>query len=391
MPETIHNNEHNVKVDVSNDELYSLNILDHLKNIIILLSPAGIIQVVNRTACNILGYKCEELIGQLPDKILTNEKGMKWSRVEELLDNGKMNESDMVLITKSGGRMNVSVSLSAIYDESNNIQSILCDGHNFCEDTRQELVDKHEELNRVFRQVEIAKKEWEKTLDCAGDMIILTDSDGIIKRTNRAVKDFTGMPFTEILGRTWEDLIVENDLEAMTLYVESTELLHRPTQRWFELNAYPFDDSELEYSGSVLVIHETTEIRQVTEKLENTGKSVERQRDNLQKALNEICILMQNVIKDKHSGLQLTNPHLKKCYEIKDCNKDDCSCYGKDAMRCWQVAGTFCGDDVQGTFAQKYVSCSECSVYKIATKDPINQISEHFNNMIHLLEHSSKR
>ncbi len=391
MPETLSNeNGSNINLDLSSKEMYSLRILDHLKNIIIILSPAGIIQVVNSTGCKVLGYKVEELVGQLPDKILNNNKNVKWSRVEELLDNGKMNENDMVLIRKDGGRMNVSVSLSAIYDESKNIQGIVCDAHNFCEDTRQELVEKHEELNKVFRQVEIAKKEWEKTLDCAGDMIILTDSDGTIKRTNRAVKDFTGKPFTEILGMTWEDLIIENDLEVMTLYVGSTELFHRSSQRWFEFNAYPFDNSELEYSGSVLVIHETTEIRQAAERLESTSHSIEEHRDSLQKALDEICALMQDVIQHKKLDVKLTNPHLKKCYEIKACDKDDCYCHGKEAMRCWQVAGTFCGGEVQGEFAQKYFSCSECSVYKIATKDPMNQISEHFNNMMHILEHGCK-
>lgn len=99
---------------------------------------------------------------------------------------------------------------------------------------------------------------------------------------------------------------------------------------------------------------------------------------------------MQNVIRYKKTDVKLTNPHMRKCYEIKACDNDDCACHGKEAMRCWQVAGTFCGDEVQGTFAQKYVSCSECRVYKIATKDPIHEIGEHFNNMMHILGYDSK-
>lgn len=38
---------------------------------------------------------------------------------------------------------------------------------------------------------------------------------------------------------------------------------------------------------------------------------------------------------------------------------------GKNAGRiCWAVAGTFCGGVVQGTFAQKQVSCMSCDFYK---------------------------
>jgi hypothetical protein len=31
---------------------------------------------------------------------------------------------------------------------------------------------------------------------------------------------------------------------------------------------------------------------------------------------------------------------------------------------CWAVTGTFCGNKVQGTFAQKELSCMNCDFYK---------------------------
>jgi hypothetical protein len=38
---------------------------------------------------------------------------------------------------------------------------------------------------------------------------------------------------------------------------------------------------------------------------------------------------------------------------------------GKNGGRiCWAVAGTFCGDKVQGTFAEKGPSCMSCDFYK---------------------------
>jgi hypothetical protein len=38
---------------------------------------------------------------------------------------------------------------------------------------------------------------------------------------------------------------------------------------------------------------------------------------------------------------------------------------GKNAGRiCWAIAGTFCDGKVQGTFAQKQVSCMSCEVFK---------------------------
>jgi PAS domain S-box-containing protein len=244
----------------------------------------------------------------------------------------------------------------------------------------------NKQLNTLLKQIEIAKKEWEETMDCVGDMIILTDSDGIIKRINRAVAEFTGKSYEEILGATWEDLIIENEMEATTLYAGCTELCHRPTRRWFELNAYPFEDNDLGFSGNVLTIHETTEVKRITEALEKSKGRADRDRKNLKEALTRLCSLMENVIQQGDMNVRVPNPNLRKCYEVKNCNNESCPCHGMEAVRCWQVAGTFCNDKAQGSFAQKYGNCSECEVYKKATSDPIHKIGEHFNNMMHIFD-----
>jgi hypothetical protein len=74
----------------------------------------------------------------------------------------------------------------------------------------------------------------------------------------------------------------------------------------------------------------------------------------------------------------------KNCWEIKKCGREpngakhqelgvcpatvdssyDGANNGKNAGRiCWAVAGTFCGGKIQGTFAQKEVSCMYCDVF----------------------------
>ncbi|MEW6602633.1 MAG: PAS domain S-box protein [Nitrospirota bacterium] len=270
-------------------------------------------------------------------------------------------------------------------DSNDDSRNALTNGAGAKKSNRREINNKHDRLDDFFKKIEIAKKEWEKTMDCVGDMIILTDSDGIIKRINRSVREFTNKTYEEILGRTWEDVITDHELEAMTLFSGCTELRHRPTGRWFELTAYPVNDSELEFSGNVLTIHETTEVKNITEKLEKSNKKIERERKKIQNTLSEICYLMQNVIQMKDINVRFSNPHLVRCYEMKNCDKKDCVCYGKEAMRCWQVAGTFCDGEVQGAFAHKYRNCTECEVYKHATSDPVFQIGEHFNNMMHVL------
>lgn len=36
---------------------------------------------------------------------------------------------------------------------------------------------------------------------------------------------------------------------------------------------------------------------------------------------------------------------------------------------CWVVAGSMCGGEIQGTFAQKFASCSKCSFYQLVRRE----------------------
>lgn len=57
-------------------------------------------------------------------------------------------------------------------------------------DSRSRAILQQRELEKMFRQVETVKKEWERMLDCTGGMVILVDSDGTVKRCNQAFKTF---------------------------------------------------------------------------------------------------------------------------------------------------------------------------------------------------------
>jgi hypothetical protein len=64
----------------------------------------------------------------------------------------------------------------------------------------------------------------------------------------------------------------------------------------------------------------------------------------------------------------------RNCWEVKKCgripggDKVDslgiCPAYPDHGSDCWRLAGTFCGGKVQGTSAQKLMSCVECNFYK---------------------------
>ena len=43
---------------------------------------------------------------------------------------------------------------------------------------------------------------------------------------------------------------------------------------------------------------------------------------------------------------------------------------GRNAGRaCWSIAGTFCGGEPQGTFVDKYASCTQCNFYELVVQE----------------------
>jgi two-component system NtrC family sensor kinase len=375
------------------------NYLDVASVMLIALNATGHVTLINKKGCEILGYDENEILGKnWFDNFIPKEMKEATKAVFSGLMAGKIEVNEQYenpLLTRNGEIRIIEWKNTVLTDTTGKITGTLSSGEDItrrkeaekeADESRRMLIKEHEELNTLFHKIEIAKKEWEKTIDCIGDMIIITNDRGEIMRVNHVVKDFVEKPYPEILGSNWEDIIKEKGLESHTFYSGGVELYQKSTGNWFQLNSYPFNSEDIGYSGAVITLHNTTEIKQIAAKLEETTKEINEEREKLSRALERISRLIQNVTHHKTYEISLDNPHLTTCYELKNCKKEDCPCHGKGATRCWQIAGTFCGGEVQGAFAQKYKNCAECNVFKAATSDPIHQIGEQFNNMMHVLE-----
>lgn len=90
-----------------------------------------------------------------------------------------------------------------------------------------------------------------------------------------------------------------------------------------------------------------------------------------------------------NDDVRFSNSNLVKCREHLNCKSTDCQLYsngsGKKEVRCWQIAGTYCGGEPQGSFVQKYGKCSNCEVFKDSCPTIVEELGEHFNNMLFLL------
>lgn len=134
-------------------------------------------------------------------------------------------------------------------------------------------------------------------------------------------------------------------------------------------------------------------VEERTLELSDRNREIEQRREKLQQALDQITGLI-GVVVEKGGELDAyyEHPDLKSCWEIMQCSKKECPCFGKNPMRCWQEAASFWHEnDSAMDFHAKFEHCQLCSIYQDATRDPIYQIGEHFNNMVHLLKKKNEK
>lgn len=114
--------------------------------------------------------------------------------------------------------------------------------------------------------------------------------------------------------------------------------------------------------------------------------------DFLKRMKEEIVPLIDKAV--LNGDVIFPNPHLLKCWKIMDCKTTECKLHGNGSGdnpdRCWQEAGTYCGGKPQGSFVQKYGDCINCTVFKGSCPTIIEEIGEHFNNMMFLLNKQNK-
>ncbi|MEW6218809.1 MAG: ATP-binding protein [Thermodesulfobacteriota bacterium] len=151
-------------------------------------------------------------------------------------------------------------------------------------------------------------------------------------------------------------------------------------------------DREHELLDKNLLLQDTLRrLEEARDDLQKEKDLAESDRRKVQSALDEIFALIQRVAAEKNFGVRFAHPALKRCWEAMQCENPACPCYGQEPMRCWQQVGSYNQEGAQGFCpAQAGTHCQGCPFFRDVTSDPIFQIGEQFNNMMHILEGQNK-
>lgn len=155
-----------------------------------------------------------------------------------------------------------------------------------------QLAEKHEALTILFGQVETAKKEWERTMDCLEDMIFLVNSEGIIRRCNRAVMIYTGRLYDESVGMELAAFMQREGLPPQILELSGREIFHERENRWLFVRSFPYLNPHTGAGeGFVLVLQDVSEIRKNRKALEDEAAQASLSRERIASVIGQITDL----------------------------------------------------------------------------------------------------
>lgn len=139
--------------------------------------------------------------------------------------------------------------------------------------TRAKGLIKFQEQNRKLEHV---AREWKTALDGITDMVALFDSHNRILRCNRAMRDFLGVGYDRIRGRTCGDLIhQERDISRECPLARMKETGGKESvilpigDRFYEEEIHPILDRDGKISGAVQVMRDITRKKNIEQEMAN--------------------------------------------------------------------------------------------------------------------------
>lgn len=247
---------------------------------ILITDTLGCIEYANTSFIRMTGYKLEEIIGTsavpsgksipIPDIF-----GASWKTIQA---HGSWS-GERLSHTSDGKPYWELATISSITDSDDVTTHYLVELEDITRrkeaerelrKSRAELLRSHEELHSLFTQVAASQREWERTMDSIGDIVILVNAAGKIKRCNKALQEFTCQSYQEIIGSHWKEFLSRHGLNLPSELPTSCEITHESSRRCFFCTTDPFSDNdENEVSGFVLTLHDATKRKAVRDELES--------------------------------------------------------------------------------------------------------------------------
>ncbi len=303
------------KTTVSKD--YVENIFKSMFDMLVVATPEGTIQTVNKAICDLLGYRSEELTGESIDKLIYDEvPHSETSYFNELDKKGSIINIEKQYLTKDGRKIPVLLSMSNMYDDKGNKIGVVCVARDITERERAEDL-----LNKL-------KEFAETVLSSMKDAISIIDVNNfrIIDANSVFLKNY-GMKKEEVIGKSCYEIthkraqpcIPPDDICPLMDTLKSGEHsvaehvhhLKDGEKRYVEVSTSPITDENGRITKVIHVAHDITERKVAEVKIKASLEEKEvllreihhRVKNNMQIVASLLNLQSQNIEDIKYKNL----------------------------------------------------------------------------------------
>ncbi len=254
-------------------EAYLAAIMSSSSDAIIATDLNGTITSCNESAERISGYTRHELVGRPIHLIVPAERYEEEDSIlEKVRAGGRVEHLETVRVAKGGRKLDISLSVSPIFDPAGNIIGISKVGRDITEHKRLE------------RELAAQQEYFRVTLSSIGDGVIAADKEGRVTFLNPCAEELTGWSVDEAQGQPLTEVFrivnektrepVDNPAEVVIRTGRSiglanhTALLHRDgSERPIADSAGVIRGGDGTPIGAVLVFRDVTEERRAEDAL----------------------------------------------------------------------------------------------------------------------------
>ena len=251
-------------------------IIEHSDDAVVSKTLDGTVLSWNAAAEAIFGYTAAEMVGHSITRLFPEGKlKEEQSFIDRILAGQEISHFETKRIRKDGSAIDISVTLSPIYDEPGHIVAVSTIARNISERVRLQ-----KEIDRVTQKVAEQNELLRVTLESIGDAVITTDAGGRIQWMNTVACWLTGWLLSEARERPIDQVfriideetrlpspspsqrvLAENRVVGLA---ERIVLVSRDgTERGIQDSAAPIRDERGNVLGIVLVFHDVTEQRRL--------------------------------------------------------------------------------------------------------------------------------
>lgn len=238
---------------------YTHNIIRSMSDMLVVVSPEGLVQTVNDAVCSLLGYRESELIGRPVDMIFQEGPPVRSGKIGE---KDEIRNVEKTYLAKNGRKIPVSFSTSVMRNDSGRIDGIVCVAQDITDRKRWE-----ESLllsESTFRKL---SQEFHTLLDAIPYALLLLNSDLEVQWANRGAAAVFSRKNAALIGEHCHVLWYGNSSPCPDCYVRkcfrtgNEEVAHRstPDGKFWDLRAIPIKDGAGQVQNVINIAVDVTE------------------------------------------------------------------------------------------------------------------------------------